>query len=113
VIAFQLLRTLRRKEISSRAERALLAKRPREERAVGIETGRYIPEPEFNTLIDVCLADDTYAGLRDRAMFALAYSIIFFPILSSVLTFCPHFLQFVFSSRIVSRRVGVLLAEKI
>jgi site-specific recombinase XerD len=64
-----------REEISSRAERALLAKKPRGERAAGIETGRYIPEPEFNTLIDVCLADDTYAGLRDRAMFALAYSI--------------------------------------
>ena len=56
-------------------ERALLAKKPRGERAAGIETGRYIPEPEFSTLIDVCLADDTYAGLRDRAMFALAYSI--------------------------------------
>ena len=62
-------------EISSRAERALLAKKPRGGRAAGIETGRYIPEPEFNTLIDVCLADDTSAGLRDRAMFALAYSI--------------------------------------
>jgi len=64
-----------REEISSRAERALLAKKPRGERAAGIETGRYIPEPEFNTLIDVCLADDTYSGLRDRTMFALAYSI--------------------------------------
>jgi site-specific recombinase XerD len=64
-----------REEISSRAERALLAKKPRGERAAGIETGRYIPEPEFNMLIDVCLADDTYAGIRDRAMFALAYSI--------------------------------------
>ena len=64
-----------REEISSRAERALLAKKPRGERAAGIETGRYIPEQEFDTLIDVCLADDTYAGLRDRAMFALAYSI--------------------------------------
>lgn len=64
-----------REEISSRGERALLAKKPRGERAAGIETGRYIPEPEFDTLIDVCLADDTYAGLRDRAMFALAYSI--------------------------------------
>jgi site-specific recombinase XerD len=63
-----------REEISSRAERALLAKKPRGERAAGIETGRYIPEPEFNSLIDACLADDTYAGLRDRAMFALAYS---------------------------------------
>ena len=49
-----------REEISSRAERALLAKKPRGERAAGIETGRYIPEPEFNMLIDVCLADDTY-----------------------------------------------------
>ena len=64
-----------REEISSRAERALLAKKPRGERAAGIETGRYFPEFEFNTLIDVCLADDTYAGVRDRAMFALAYSI--------------------------------------
>jgi site-specific recombinase XerD len=64
-----------REEIASRAERALLAKKPRGERAAGIETGRYIPEPEFNTLINACLADDTYAGIRDRAMFALAYSI--------------------------------------
>jgi site-specific recombinase XerD len=63
-----------REEISSRAERALLAKKPRGERAAGIETGRYISEPEFNLLINVCMADDTYAGLRDRAMFALAYS---------------------------------------
>jgi site-specific recombinase XerD len=63
-----------REEISSRAERALLAKKPRGERAAGIETGRYIPEAEFDTLIDVCLADDTYSGLRDLAMFALAYS---------------------------------------
>ena len=63
-----------REEISSRAERALLAKKPRGERAAGIETGRYISQQEFDTLIEVCLADDTYAGLRDRAMFALAYS---------------------------------------
>jgi site-specific recombinase XerD len=63
-----------REEISSRAERALLAKKPRGERAVGIETGRYISQQEFDTLIEVCIADDTYAGLRDRAMFALAYS---------------------------------------
>ena len=61
-------------EISSRAERALLAKKPRGERSAGIETGRYISQQEFDTLIEVCLADDTYAGLRDRAMFALAYS---------------------------------------
>ena len=63
-----------REEISSRAERALLAKKPRGERAAGIETGRYIPEPEFDILINVCLADNTYSGLRDRGMFALAYS---------------------------------------
>ena len=63
-----------REDISSRAERALLARKPRGERAAGIETGRYISQQEFDTLIDVCLADDTYAGLRDRAMFALAYS---------------------------------------
>ena len=62
-------------EITSRADRALLAKKPRGERAAGIETGRYIPQEEFDTLIDACLADNTYAGLRDRAMFALAYSI--------------------------------------
>jgi site-specific recombinase XerD len=61
-------------EISARAERALLAKKPRGERAAGIDTGRYISQQEFDTLIEVCLADDTYAGLRDRAMFALAYS---------------------------------------
>ena len=61
-------------EISARAERALLARKPRGERAAGIETGRYISQKEFDTLIDVCVADDTYAGLRDRAMFALAYS---------------------------------------
>ena len=63
-----------REEISSRAERALLAKKPRGERAAGIETGRYISQQEFDTLIEVCLGDDTYAGLRDRAMFAMAYS---------------------------------------
>jgi len=63
-----------REEISSRAERALLARKPRGERAAGIETGRYISQQEFDTLINVCVADDTYAGLRDRAMFALAYS---------------------------------------
>jgi site-specific recombinase XerD len=63
-----------REDISSRAERALLARKPRGERAAGIETGRYISQKEFDTLIDVCVADDTYAGLRDRAMFALAYS---------------------------------------
>jgi len=63
-----------REDISSRAERALLARKPRGERAAGIETGRYISQQEFDTLIEVCLADDTYAGLRDRVMIALAYS---------------------------------------
>jgi site-specific recombinase XerD len=63
-----------REEIVSRAERALLAKKPRGERAAGIDTGRYIPGEEFDALVVACLADDTYAGLRDRAMFALAYS---------------------------------------
>jgi hypothetical protein len=33
-----------REEISSRAERALLARKPRGERAAGIETGRYISQ---------------------------------------------------------------------
>jgi site-specific recombinase XerD len=63
-----------REEISSRAERALLARKPYGKRAAGIETGRYISQQEFDILIEVCLADDTYVGLRDRAMFALAYS---------------------------------------
>jgi len=63
-----------KEEIASRAERALLAKKPRGERAAGIDTGRYISQQEFNALIAVCLADNTHAGLRDRAMFALAYS---------------------------------------
>jgi len=71
----QLLSGEQREEISARAERALLAKKPRGERATGIETGRYITQQEFDALIDICLADNTYAGLRDRAMFTLAYSI--------------------------------------
>jgi site-specific recombinase XerD len=63
-----------REEITARAERALLAKKPRGERAAGIETGRYITQPEFMALIEACLADDSYSGVRDRAMFALAYA---------------------------------------
>jgi len=47
-----------REETSSRAERALLAKKPRGERAAGIETGRYISQQEFDTLIEVCLSDE-------------------------------------------------------
>ena len=38
--------------------------------SAGIDTGRYIPGEEFDALIEACLADDTHAGLLDRAMFA-------------------------------------------
>jgi site-specific recombinase XerD len=70
----RLLSPERRAEILEQVDRALEAKKPRGERAAGIEKGRYIPLQEFEALIDVCLADDTYASLRDRAMLALAYS---------------------------------------
>lgn len=67
--------TTTRKSIACRAECAILAKKPRGERAAGIEAGRFISQQEeFTALINVCLVDNTYAVLRDRAMFALAYS---------------------------------------
>src|SRR5271157_5767708 len=64
-----------RTEILERADRALQAQKPHGERAAGIEAGRYISASEFEALLRVCLMDGTHAGARDRAMFALAYSI--------------------------------------
>ena len=64
----------RQEEMLKQIDRALDAQKPRGERAAGIEKGRYVPVQEFEALIDACLADDTYAGARDQAMFALAYS---------------------------------------
>jgi site-specific recombinase XerD len=65
----------RRTEILERADRALQAQKPRGERAAGIDKGRYIPRTEFASLMKACIKDDSLAGVRDRAMFALAYSI--------------------------------------
>jgi len=65
----------RRTEILERADRALQAQKPRGERAAGIDKGRYIPKKEFSSLMKACLQDDSLAGVRDRAMFTLAYSI--------------------------------------
>lgn len=64
-----------RKAIIEIAERCLVAKAPRGSRAVGIETGRYIPVPEFQKLMEECLQDDSKAGARDRAMIALAWQL--------------------------------------
>jgi hypothetical protein len=49
-----------------------VAKIPRGCRAVGIEAGRDIPVPKFQKLMDECLPDNSKAGVRDRAMMALA-----------------------------------------
>jgi site-specific recombinase XerD len=64
-----------RKSILETAERCLVAKAPRGSRAAGIEAGRYIPVAEFHTLMQACLQDDSPAGLRDRAMIALAWQL--------------------------------------
>ena len=73
------LRTLlpsdERKSIIETAERCLVAKAPRGSRAAGIEAGRYIPVTEFHRLMKTCLHDLSPAGIRDRAMIALAWQL--------------------------------------
>jgi integrase len=71
----QLLPPDERKSIVETAERCLVAKAPRGSRAQGIEAGRYIPVPEFLKLMESCLADDSRAGCRDRAMISLAWQL--------------------------------------
>jgi site-specific recombinase XerD len=71
----RLLPPERRDEIIKTADRALEAKKPKGKRPAGIGTGRYIPKYEFDALINVCTAEQSNAGIRDRSMIALAYYI--------------------------------------